>query len=70
NKNAVIAASLMKPSQLRIADIITRSEEERSEKEENIMECAYLDDNDQMVIDRVQTLPHLRPNLTRVERRI
>ncbi|KJL05648.1 MULTISPECIES: septum site-determining protein MinC [Priestia] len=70
NKNAVIAASLMKPSQLRIADIITRSEEERSEKEENIMECAYLDDNDQMVIDRVQALPHLRPNLTRVERRI
>ncbi|TYR82269.1 septum site-determining protein MinC [Priestia megaterium] len=70
DKRAVIAASLMKPSQLRIADIITRSEEERNEKEENVMECAYLNDDNQMVIERVQTLPHLRPNLTRLERRI
>lgn len=71
NKNAVILCIVNETfTGLRIADIITRSEEERSEKEENIMECAYLDDNDQMVIDRVQTLPHLRPNLTRVERRI
>ncbi len=70
NKTAVIAASIMQPSQLRIADVITRPEEEDSEKEQSVMECAYLDDANQIVIDRVQGLASLRPNLTRLERRI
>lgn len=31
------------------------------------MECAYLDENENMVIDRLQQLAHLRPSLTRLE---
>jgi septum site-determining protein MinC len=67
NSNAVIAASLMKPMQLRISDLVTRAPDQEEEGRE--MECAYIDQNEnQIVIDRVQVLPHLRPNLTRLER--
>jgi septum site-determining protein MinC len=31
------------------------------------MECAYINENDEMIIDRLQQLTHLRPNLTRFE---
>jgi septum site-determining protein MinC len=34
------------------------------------MECAYIDDHNQIVVDRLQLLMHLRPNLTRLERRV
>ncbi len=68
NKEAVIAASIMKPMQLRISDVMNRAPDYKAE-ERNEMECAYIDDNDQIVVDRLQLLTHLRPNLTRLERR-
>jgi septum site-determining protein MinC len=69
NKEAVIVASVMKPTQLRISDIMNRAPDYKAE-ERNEMECAYIDDNDQIVVDRLQLLTHLRPHLTRLERRV
>ncbi len=67
NKTSVIAASLMKPSQLRISEVMNRAPDSHSNEEENEMECAYIDENETIVIDRLQQLFHLRPNLTRLE---
>jgi septum site-determining protein MinC len=64
---AVITASIMKPSQLRISDCINRSPDQYAETEERLLECAFIDDNRQIVVDRIQVLMHLRPNLTRLE---
>ncbi|RAK21391.1 septum site-determining protein MinC [Anoxybacillus vitaminiphilus] len=69
NKEAVIVASVMKPMQLRISDIMNRAPDYKAE-ERNEMECAYVDDNNQIVVDRLQLLTHLRPHLTRLERRL
>ncbi|MDQ0232830.1 septum site-determining protein MinC [Metabacillus malikii] len=66
NNEAVIAASMLKPAQLRISETINRSPDHLS-SEENEMECAYLNENGEMVIERLQQLTHLRPNLTRFE---
>ncbi|WP_324255015.1 septum site-determining protein MinC [Bacillus sp. REN16] len=66
NQDAIIAASVMKPTQLRIADIMNRAPD-FAQTETNIMECAYVDDNETIVVDRLQQLTHLRPNLTRLE---
>lgn len=67
NRDAVIAASLMKPMQLRIDDLVNRAPDHQADGHE--MECAFINqDENQIVIDRVQVLPHLRPNLTRLER--
>ncbi|MDA1477444.1 septum site-determining protein MinC [Bacillus sp. CLL-7-23] len=65
NTRAVIAASDMRPTQLRINHVLNRSPDHIQEK--NTMECAYLDENENMVIDRLQKLAHLRPGLTRLE---
>lgn len=65
NKQAVIAASLLKPAQLRISGIINRAPDHTP----NVgidMECAYLE-HDEMIIERLQQLTHLRPNLNRFE---
>jgi len=67
NNQAVISASIMKPSQLRISDCINRAPDHYQEEEKREMECAYIDEKDQIVIDRLQVLMHLRPNLTRLE---
>jgi len=67
NEQAIIAASSMKPSQLRISDCINRSPDIVESEEKHEMECAYIDDNRQIVVDRLQGLIHLRPNLTRLE---
>ncbi|MCZ0756669.1 septum site-determining protein MinC [Anoxybacillus sp. J5B_2022] len=69
NKEAIIAASIMKPMQLRISDVMNRAPDHKTE-ERNEMECAYIDDTDHIVVDRLQLLTHLRPNLTRLERRL
>jgi septum site-determining protein MinC len=66
NEEAVIVASVMKPSQLKISNIINRAPD-RVLEEGNEMECAYIDDEQQIVIDRLQVLSNLRPNLTRLE---
>lgn len=70
NKNAIIAASLMKPMQLRICDVMNRAPDHTYPEDGNEMECAYIDDENHIVVDRIQLLSHLRPNLTRLERRI
>ena len=69
NKEAVIVASIMKPTQLRISDVMNRAPDYNTD-EGNEMECAYIDDHNQIVVDRLQLLMHLRPNLTRLERRV
>jgi septum site-determining protein MinC len=66
NRQAVIAASVMNPTQLRIGNIFNRSPDHFA-GDTNDMECAYLDENQKMVIERLQQLAHLRPNLTRLE---
>ncbi len=69
NRNAVITASYMKPSQLRIADYISRSPDYESEGV--YMECGLIDENkSKIVIDRLQVLSQKRPDLNGFERRI
>lgn len=67
NDEAVIAASVMKPSQLRISDCINRAPDQVQDEENRVMECAYISDNQQIVVDRLQVLMRKRPNLTRFE---
>ncbi|RWR11148.1 septum site-determining protein MinC [Siminovitchia fortis] len=62
---AVIVASFMTPSQLRISDCISRAPDHYDQEEHHQMECAYIDNNDQIIIDRLQVLKTLRPNITR-----
>lgn len=71
NNEAVIAASLMRPSLLSIFETINRAPDLSEQLEgSNEMECAYIDKNEQIIIDRLQLLSHLRPMLTRLERRM
>jgi len=67
NDEAVIAASVMKPSQLRISDSINRAPDHSSDEDERSMECAYISENHQIIVDRLQALIQQRPNLTRFE---
>jgi len=67
NNEAVIAASVMKPSQLRISDCINRAPDHVPDEENRVMECAYISDSQQIVVDRLQVLMKKRPNLTRFE---
>ena len=67
NDQAVIAASRMKPSQLRISDCLNRAPDSIQSNENREMECAYIDENRQIIVDRLQVLIQLRPNLTRLE---
>ncbi|MDC3415668.1 septum site-determining protein MinC [Aquibacillus salsiterrae] len=69
NRDAVIVASYMEPSQLRIADMISRSPDYDSEGV--YMECGLIDEEkSKIVIDRLQVLSQKRPDLTGFERRI
>ncbi|MNO53297.1 Septum site-determining protein MinC [compost metagenome] len=61
NEEAIIAASLMSPTQLRIADIISRPPDEW-ETRESSMEFAYLM-NGAMQIDKIHNLVKLRQDL-------
>jgi septum site-determining protein MinC len=65
NKEAVIAASIMKPSQLRIDECLNRAPDHYPEEEGREMECAYIDENNQITIDRLQVLMNIRPNLSK-----
>lgn len=67
NDQAVIAASIMKPSQLRINNSLNLVSDLIPATEKREMECAYMDENHQIKIDRLQSLIQLRPNLTRLE---
>ncbi|MEX1029604.1 MAG: septum site-determining protein MinC [Paenibacillaceae bacterium] len=59
NEQAIIASSYMKPTQLRIAGIISRPPDEWG-IEEAFMEFAYLSDN-QMKIDKIVNIHRVRP---------
>lgn len=67
NKEAVISASIMKPSQLRISEYINRAPDHYQDDEKREMECAYIDEDNQITVDRLQVLMHLRPSITRLE---
>lgn len=69
DENAVIAASYMNPTQLRIAKYISRSPDYESEGV--YMECGYFDkEKEKIIIDRLQVLPYVRKELRGLERRI
>lgn len=58
-QDAVIAASVMKPTQLKIGGIISRTEEEPVDemKNDHVLECAYVDlAIGKIVIDRLHTV--------------
>lgn len=66
---AVIAASYMQPSQLRIADQLSRSPDYESEGV--YMECGFIDDSHGKIrIDRLQEVVKKRPDLVSFERRM
>lgn len=67
NEQAVITASLLSPSQLRIGDCINRAPDQEPNDGTRTMECAYISENQQIVVDRLQVLMHVRPNLTKLE---
>lgn len=69
DEQAVIAASYMNPTQLRIAKFISRAPD--YEAEGVYMECGYYDKkNNKIAIDRLQVLPYIRKNFSAMERRI
>ncbi len=67
NNHAIIAASVMKPQQLRISDCITRAPDHYKSDEIREMECAYINDNHELTVDRLQALIQIRPDITRLE---
>jgi len=68
DESAVIAASFMNPTQLRIAHYLSRAPDH--ETEGVYMECGYLDKEKQkIVIDRLQVLPYVRKKLRGLEGR-
>ncbi|MFD1038618.1 septum site-determining protein MinC [Virgibacillus byunsanensis] len=69
DEDAVIAASFMKPSQLRIASYISRAPDYDSEGV--YMECGIIDkEQDKIIIDQLQVLSHKRKDLSGFERRM
>lgn len=68
DREAVIAASYMKPTQLRIADYVSRAPDYESEGV--YMECGFVHkEQDKIIIDRLQVLSHMRNKLSTFERR-
>ncbi|GAA0483489.1 septum site-determining protein MinC [Salinibacillus aidingensis] len=66
---AIIAAAYMNPTQLRISGFLSRSPD--FETEGLYMECAYVNqDTDKILIDRLQSLSTIRPDLGSIERRM
>ena len=67
--DAFIAASFMRPSQLRIADYISRAPDYESDGV--YMECGLIDEElDKIIIDRLQVLSRKRKELSGFERRM
>ncbi|MGM8364711.1 septum site-determining protein MinC [Virgibacillus sp. W0181] len=68
DQEAVIAASYMKPTQLRISDYVSRAPD--YETDGVYMECGFIDHKqDKIIIDRLQVLSHMRNKLSTFERR-
>ncbi|WP_305852470.1 septum site-determining protein MinC [Gracilibacillus caseinilyticus] len=69
NREAVVAASYMAPSQLRIAEVISRSPD--TDTEGVPMECGFINANgEQIVMDRINAIAKSRPELNAFERRV
>lgn len=66
NHQAVIAASVMTPAQLRIANQVTIAPD-RYTKKEHEMECAFMSDEEEIIIDKLHVLKRYRPNFNRLE---
>ncbi|CAH0346352.1 septum site-determining protein MinC [Bacillus sp. CECT 9360] len=66
NNGAVIAASVMKPAQLRINDIVNRAPDSYTEDGHD-MECAFIDENHQIIVEKLRVLKKHRPDLNRLE---
>lgn len=66
-RDAVIIASFMIPSQLRIHDCISRAPDHYEEDGHHQMECAYINDENQIIIDRLQVLKRIRPEMNRLK---
>ncbi|MDX8046566.1 septum site-determining protein MinC [Gracilibacillus sp. S3-1-1] len=67
--DAVIAAAHMAPSQLRIAEVISRSPD--ADAGGAPMECGFIDEKaGQIVMDRISTLARSRRDLNAFERRV
>ncbi|MDG5786849.1 septum site-determining protein MinC [Evansella sp. AB-P1] len=64
NRDAVICASAMLPSQLRIADTFRRNPDSTTTEIPKMMECAFIDESGEIVVDRVQRLNGERPDLS------
>lgn len=62
----VIAASLMKPTQLMIGDVMNRPPDQ-ADDEAHYMECAYFDsDHNQIIVDRLQSYFRKTGGMTKV----
>jgi septum site-determining protein MinC len=59
---AIIAASRFRPTQLRIANVVSRAPDEWEEVDSEGMNFAYLI-NDQIAVDKMHQLPRFRPDL-------
>ncbi|GGE18586.1 septum site-determining protein MinC [Marinithermofilum abyssi] len=59
---AIIAASQFRPTQLRIANVVSRPPDEWEEVDSEGMNFAYLI-NDQIAVDKMHQLPRFRPDL-------
>ncbi|WP_163526477.1 septum site-determining protein MinC [Halobacillus ihumii] len=69
DEEAIIAASYMKPNQLRIADQLSRAPDYESEGV--YMECGFIDEvKDCIRIDSLQEVTRRRPDLASFERRM
>lgn len=69
DRNAIIVASYMEPTQLRIADYISRAPDYESTGV--YMECGLIDNKEnKIIIDRLQVLSHKRKDLSGFERRV
>ncbi|AQU79065.1 MULTISPECIES: septum site-determining protein MinC [Planococcus] len=65
NRDAVIAASWLEATQLKIHDELeTMTDELSSLSEQPEMECAYLHTNGTIIIDRLQELRFIRPQIS------
>lgn len=64
NRKAVIVCGKMIPEQLRIADLLTRApDEDKVTRQET--ECAYINQDNEIIIDRLPVLRTIRPELNR-----
>lgn len=69
DQDAIIVASYMKPTQLRIAEYISRAPD--YETDGVYMECGFIHkEEDKIMIDRLQTLSHIRKDVRGLERRM